>query len=157
MNKIRAVAIILDGEKVLLMHRINNGREYYTFPGGSVEKGETIKQAVLREVMEETSLEVNIEKLLYRHIYPDDNSEQFYYLCKYISGEPKLGDGNEAREMKEGSTNFYNPIWYEMEKLYQLLLYPLEIRDWFIEDSKTKFVDTPKEATLKVTELRKNL
>ncbi len=156
MKKIRAVAIIVDEDKVLLMHRINNGKEYYVFPGGGVEEGETVEQAVLRETKEETSLEVKIEKLLYHHIY-DNNTEQFFYLCQYISGEPKLGDANESQEMKNGGTNFYNPVWYEIEKLPQLLLYPLEIRDWLIEDIKTIFENTPREVVLRVSELRQEL
>ena len=141
---------------VLLMHRINNEKEYYVFPGGGVENGETVEQAVLREVQEETSLEVKIERLLYHHIY-DDNSEQFFYLCHYVSGEPKLGDGNEARAMKESDADFYNPVWREIKSLPQLLLYPLEIRDWFIQDAKTSFENMPREATIRISELRQSL
>ena len=155
-KRIRAVAIIVDNGKILLMHRINNGKEYHVFPGGGVENGETVEQAVLREVKEETSLEIKIEKMLYHHIY-DDNTEHFCYLCRYISGDPKLGDGNEARDMKESNANFYNPVWYEIKGLPQLLLYPLEIRDWFIEDTKTNFENVPREAILKVSELRQSL
>lgn len=156
MKRIRAVAIIINDEKILLMHRISHGKEYHVFPGGGVENGETVEQAVLREVQEETSLEVKIEKLLYHHIY-DDNTEQFFYLCRYVSGEPKLGDANEARDMKESSANFYDPIWYEIKGLPHLLLYPLEIRDWFIEDTRTNFENVPKEAKIKVSELRQSL
>lgn len=156
MKKIRAVALIINDGKVLLIHRINNGKEYYVFPGGGVENGETTEQAVLREVQEETSLEVKIEKLLYHHIY-DDNTEQFFYLCRFVSGEPKLGDGNEARDMKESNENFYKPVWYEIKGLPQLLLYPLEIRDWFTEDIKINFENTAREDKLKVSELRQSL
>ena len=156
MKRIRAVAIIINDRKVLLMHRINNGKEYHVFPGGGVENGETVEQAVLREVREETSLEAKIEKLLYHHIY-DDSTEQFFYLCRYVSGEPKLGDGNEARAMKESNANFYNPVWYEIKGLPSLLLYPLEIRDWLIEDAETNFENVPREATIKVLELRQSL
>lgn len=156
MKRIRAVAIIVNNGEVLLMHRINSGKEYYVFPGGGVENEETVEQAVLREVQEETSLEVKIEKLLYRHIL-DDNTEQFFYLCHYVSGEPKLGDGNEARDMEKSNVNFYNLIWYEIKGLSQLLLYPLEIRDWLIEDVKMNFENAPREAKMKVSELRQSL
>ena len=156
MKRIRAVGIIVNNGKVLLMHRVKHDKEYYVFPGGGVEEGETVEQALLREVNEETSLEVKIEKLLYHHIY-NSNTEQFFYLCSYISGEPKLGDGNESRTMAQSTANFYNPVWCEIKKLPELLLYPLEIRDWFIADAKTNFQSAPREATLKVSELRQSL
>ena len=154
MKRIRAVAIVLKDETVLLMHRRKSGKEYYTFPGGALEPRETLEEAVLREIREETTLEVKIEKLLYHHIY-DDDSEQFFYLCSYLSGDPKLGNGNERREMSDA--NFYEPIWFEINKLPQTLLYPLEIRDWFIADFRTNFINTPREAILKLSELRQSL
>ena len=59
--------------------------------------------------------------------------------------------------MKESNANFYNPIWYEINGLSQLLLYPLEIRDWLIGDIKTDFENVPREAKIKVSELRQTL
>lgn len=50
MKRIRAVAIIVNDAKVLLIHRISHGKEYHVFPGGGVENGETVERAVLREV-----------------------------------------------------------------------------------------------------------
>lgn len=153
---IRAVAVVIHENKLLVMHRLKNGKEFYTFPGGSVEEGENIPQAVVREICEEASIKVKIEKLLYHHIY-DDGTEHYFYLCDYVSGEVKLGDGNEAEEMKTNPDNFYEPMWMEMAKLAQILLYPLEIRDWLLEDVKNDFIYTPREASLGVNELRQRL
>lgn len=155
-KRIRAVAITIKDGQVLLMHRRKNGREYYVFPGGGVEVGETVEQAVVRELIEEASMDIVPEKLLYRHIY-DDGTEQFFYLCRYVAGEPKLGEGNESRDMATNQDNYYNPIWHSLEALPQLLLYPLEIRDWLMEDLKNDFESTPKEASLKVADLRQSL
>ncbi len=154
-KRIRAVAVIINKEEILLMRRVKYNKEYYVFPGGGVEKGETVKQAVLRETKEETSLEIKIEKLLYHHIY-NDGTEHFFYLCRYLSGRPALGEANEARNMMENDNNFYNPEWHRIKDLAQLLLYPLEIRDWLIDDIKTNFKNIPKEAALKVSELRQS-
>jgi 8-oxo-dGTP diphosphatase len=52
----RAAALIIKEDKILLMHRKKEGREYWVFPGGSVEEGETPEEAVIREIMEELSL-----------------------------------------------------------------------------------------------------
>ena len=152
-ESIRAVAIILQNSNVLLMWRKNHGKEYYVFPGGGVEKNETVKQAVLREVMEETSLKVTLGKLLYHHMY-DDNSEQFFYLCSYLSGTLELGDFNEKKAMKDDASDQYCPQWIAIDRLKELCIYPLEIKDWLIEDIKTNFRNTPREATINIVQLR---
>lgn len=50
-------AIVQHGEKYLLIKRMNPpAKGMYAFPGGRVEQGETLEQAVLRELEEETGL-----------------------------------------------------------------------------------------------------
>lgn len=155
---IRAVAIVIKDHDVLLMHRKNHGNEYWVFPGGGVEDGETVEQAVLRELQEETCITTTIKRLLYHHhILGDQNdSDQYFYLCDFVSGIPKLGNANESKDMENGD-NFYEPIWYPITNLQSLLLYPLEIRDWLIDDLKNGFSKEVKEATLKISELRQTL
>lgn len=154
-KRIRAVGILLKGDEVLLINR-KNAKEYFVFPGGGAEKGETIEQAVERELKEETSISISINRLLYKHIY-DDNSEQFFYLCDYISGEPKLSDSSiENQNMLKG-TDYYKPLWVKLNELKNLLVYPLEIRDLLLEDFKNNFVNSVKEFTIKVSELREEI
>ena len=63
-TRIRAVAIVIKDDSVLLMHRINKDRgEYWTFIGGGVEEGESVEDAVIRELYEEASLKASINKL----------------------------------------------------------------------------------------------
>ena len=47
----RASAIILQDNKILLIRRIKPGHDYYIFPGGGVDDGESIGQSIGREVM----------------------------------------------------------------------------------------------------------
>lgn len=133
------------------MYRKNKGKKYFVFPGGGVQKGESVKDAVLREVKEETCIEVKIERFLYRISY-DDDTEHHFYLCSYVSGEPMLGDANERRD--HSKENFYVPGWHQINKLSQMLVYPLEVRDWLLEDIKTDFTHIPREASIKVSERR---
>lgn len=153
-KRIRAVAIVIDEGRLLLMHRWRPEKEYFVFPGGGVEPGESVEDAVIREICEEATLEIKIGKLLYRHIY-DDDTEQYFYLCSRISGEPQLGDGPEFRN--PNPDNRFNPEWVPAEDLSRLLVYPLEIRDWLIEDIKNGFKNGFREATLKVSDLRQML
>ena len=151
---IRVAGIIVNNNQVLLMHRNKNGKEYFVFPGGGVEGKEENKTSLLREISEETSVKVKIVKKLYTHNYETGN--HFYYLCTYVSGNPKLRkDSIENARNKKGKDT-YKPTWIKISKLKNLLLYPLEIRDWLIEDIKNDFRRTPREASLKVDDLRQS-
>ncbi|MFJ5768718.1 NUDIX hydrolase [Psychrobacillus sp. NPDC093180] len=48
-------------QNVLMVKNIGTGDSYYTLPGGAVEKGETLKEAAVREVKEETGLDVQVD------------------------------------------------------------------------------------------------
>lgn len=153
---IRAVAIIIDKDNILLIWRVRHGQEYYVLPGGGVEDGESVEEAVIREVKEETSLDVAIDRLIYHHHYLH-HSNQYFYLCHYKGGEPALGECNEKEEMQKGKDDFYKPIWVKIADLAHMLVYPLEIRDWLLEDVKDNFKQTPREAQMRTCDLRRRL
>jgi ADP-ribose pyrophosphatase YjhB (NUDIX family) len=62
---VRAQAVILDGDRILLVRHVSPGREYWVLPGGAVEPGETVQEATVREVREETGLCIDVERLLF--------------------------------------------------------------------------------------------
>ncbi len=155
----RAVAIVIHNKNILLIERMNDGQHYWVMPGGGVEVNETIEEAVIREVLEETSLEVEIVKKLYIHMYNSAHmgrGDQYFFLCSYVSGDPRLGNSNEKVEMDSGR-QYYKPQWVPLQSLDTLLLYPLEIRDWLIEDLKNNFKDTPKIDYIDPQNLRQGL
>ena len=139
MLRIRVRAVIIKDDKVLLIHRKKPGYEYHVFPGGAVEEGESLKNALIREVEEETSLDIKIVKLLYKDI-DEFGQDQSFYLCEYISGQPKLRENSpEAEDMLKNRLILYEPYWSNLQELPKLLLYPLKIRDWLLEDIKNNF------------------
>jgi 8-oxo-dGTP diphosphatase len=118
----RASAIIVKGSKVLLMHRKKEGKEYWVFPGGGIEKNETPEQAIKREVLEETCLKVIA--CLYSFYYLDYNKIAHpVFICKVENGNPKLG-GPEAEEQSE--ENWYNPECIKLPEAVKLNVYPEE-------------------------------
>lgn len=100
-------ALIIDGPQVLLVLRANPPLQgYWGLPGGRVELGETVEQALLREVREETGLEVSIERYLgYRDAIDRDESGRvrYHYVVQYFAARPSGGalvaadDAAEAR------------------------------------------------------------
>ncbi|MEK7184275.1 MAG: NUDIX domain-containing protein [Patescibacteria group bacterium] len=158
-TKIRAVAVVMHEGKILLMHRMSGEKEYYVFPGGKVEQGETPELAVLREILEEASMEVVVDKLLY-HLTYDSGEQQYFYLCNHVSGDPKLGEGNEMEMMKTGAEHgaqSFNPVWHDASQLKPLLLYPLEVKDLLIEDMQTNYANCPCELEFKLSDKRESL
>ena len=59
-------AVILNETDILLQHKVyEDGSERYVLPGGSIEPGETIEQALIRECQEEIGTTIIIDKLLH--------------------------------------------------------------------------------------------
>jgi 8-oxo-dGTP diphosphatase len=98
-------AIILDGDKILLEKRKNSpGKGKWSVPGGLVELGERIEQAAIREVKEETGLDVYEPRLvgIVDHISLDESGTVKYhfvivdYLVTVKSGKPKAASDADA-------------------------------------------------------------
>lgn len=134
-NGARVEALVINDNKILVIHRINHGQEYYVLPGGGWEENETEEAGVKREVFEETSLDVEVERPVFSLLVENDG-QKLVYLCKYLGGEPKLGDFNEKKTMESGEQQTYEPMWLPIQDLPQKTLYTLEFRDWFLENFK---------------------
>ncbi|MBP9826916.1 NUDIX domain-containing protein [Candidatus Saccharibacteria bacterium] len=151
----RVAGIIIHNDSILLIRRKKNQKEFFVLPGGGIEAQESPKMAIKREILEETSINVTPGSLIYSIQY-DNDASQDYFICRYVDGEPALGDYNEAAEMRQGGPNQYFPEWQPLAALPRLTLYPLEVRDWLIEDLKNNFTHTPRQAYIRVSDLRQN-
>jgi 8-oxo-dGTP diphosphatase len=102
-----AIIIREEDNRVLLVRRAHPPLEgEWSIPGGLVEAGETTKQAIIREVGEETGLEVEPVKLVEvcERILRDQDGEVEYhfvlidYMCRIVSGETHAdSDVSEVR------------------------------------------------------------
>lgn len=95
-------AVVWKGEDVLLIRRARPPRaEEWSLPGGAQHLGEPLEEAIRREVMEETGIEIEVLGLagVVDAIFPDDNGaiRHHYTLIDYTAvwraGDPVAGDG----------------------------------------------------------------
>jgi ADP-ribose pyrophosphatase YjhB (NUDIX family) len=101
-----SAAVVRDG-KVLVVRRARNpALNLYTLPGGAVEAGETLHQAVIREVREETQLTIEPVALAgHREVIMRDGQgrvERHFvilsFAARWLAGEPVLNEElNDAR------------------------------------------------------------
>lgn len=127
LNHQQARGIVIHERKLLVMFRRNNDEEYYVLPGGHLRIDESPEQACVREIKEETTIKVKIEKILYEITDNTKNKprKEYYFLCNYISGTPTLS-GEESRRSTE--SDYYEPMWLAVTEINRSKLYPLFIK-----------------------------
>ena len=94
-------ALILSGDSILLIERGGEPlRGYWSLPGGAVETGESLKEAIIREMREETSLDVEpyaIFEIFERIMRDAEGRAEYHYvlvdfLCRIVGGTMGAGD-----------------------------------------------------------------
>ncbi len=123
--------LVLDGGKVLLVKRAKQpSRGEWSIPGGLVELGETLHEAVVREVHEETGLIVEPQALvkLVERIIPDEKGGIRYhyiladYLCTVVGGEKKAGtDALDCSWVSRADLKRYNLAPVTAELIQEIL------------------------------------
>ncbi|QHZ48460.1 NUDIX domain-containing protein [Bacillus sp. NSP9.1] len=122
-------AVVINEEKqILLQKRVDNNK--WSLPGGNMEPGESISEAIKREVLEETGLNVEVIKLIGvysdpNHIiaYQDGEVRQQFSICFFC--KPKSGTLIISEESKEVS-------YINIKELDSLSIHPsqqLRIKD----------------------------
>ena len=119
-------AIIIKDNKILLMHRRKKGEEYWVFPGGHVDDGESAEEAMKREIWEELSLRIIKLSKPYPYIH-EFGTKEYYFICEVEAGKAKLhSSGNE----KSSQEDWYNPEWIDLSFARELEnLYPSRVAD----------------------------
>lgn len=138
-NNIQSRGIILKGDLVLVMFRRKKGHEYYVFPGGHMQEGETPLENAVREIYEETTIKVKNMDLAFEfkdYKKPKKTEEEHYFVGEWKSGEPTLS-GEESRRSTED--NYYEPMWVKLSDLENLVVYTFAAAEW-IEVSLEKFL-----------------
>ena len=111
-------AVLLDADRVLLVRRGRPPQQgLWSLPGGAVEAGESLADALRREIREETGLEARLGPLVevFERILHDESGRVEYhyvlldYLCEPVGSKPPLA-GDDAAEA----------AWFERGRLGEI-------------------------------------
>ena len=128
--RVSSRAIIFNQGKVLL-NCFGNG-EYYNFPGGGIEKEENALQAVVREVKEETGLDISVTEMVFsleyepktaKQIYGDGHHISFFFRCELI-GDDTLQIPTIPDIDPKDVTLVASPKWIDIKDLSSLNMLP---------------------------------
>jgi len=107
--------IVHDGRALLI--RSHHGGRYY-LPGGGIEIGERIEDALRREVREETGIEVEVERFERFHedfFYYDPTDKAYHSLLFYYTCRPKTFDVSDDAQVDDEDAE--QPRWVDVTGL----------------------------------------
>lgn len=100
--ELTVLCLIYRDDEILLQNRIKKDWQGYTLPGGHIEPGESITEAVIREMKEETGLDIYEPKLCGVKQFPIDDGRYIVFLYKTdkFSGEMTSSDEGKMEWIK---------------------------------------------------------
>ncbi|WP_188208189.1 NUDIX domain-containing protein [Alkalibacillus aidingensis] len=144
--RVRAGAIIIEDESILLVEFNDERGVHYNFPAGGVEPHESVIEAVKREAKEEAAVDVEVGSLAFTYEYAP-------HLCDYRFGElHQIGLMFECK-IKEGSVPRFpdhpdpqqtDVKWIPLSELHTIDLYPnmtKQIIDYVKQPSKMELIE----------------
>ena len=124
-QRVSALLVNSDNAEILLIKRFKDGRTYWVFPGGGVEPNETLQQAIVREIFEETMLKIDNPEAIFSVV--NRGRKEHFFLVKVPYFEPKLSP--ESPEFKaQHSHNLYEQTWVKLSDLSQINLVPVDAK-----------------------------
>ena len=132
--------VLVDGRILLAKHRDSAG-VWYSLPGGGQAYGETVEEAVTRECLEETGLQVRLGPLLLVRDYLADNHEfadedsgahqvELMFQCELVDEEQELAV-RVPDAMQTGAE------WVEISRLPECRLYPKAVARFLLDGLPT--------------------
>jgi ADP-ribose pyrophosphatase YjhB (NUDIX family) len=139
--RVSAGAVTIRGDEILLVRAKNSdGHDFLVGPGGGVENDEGINQTCIREVREETGIEVRPCKILFVEdlVWQNKRVVKIWFLCNVAGGELTRTPGAIEEGLIEAG-------WFHKDQLKNEIVFPAVIMccDWdsFIEDNwKTQYL-----------------
>ncbi|MEI3893597.1 MULTISPECIES: NUDIX domain-containing protein [Bacillus] len=137
MPKLRAEAMIVNEDYSKVLVQCDLSESFYRFPGGSIEFGETAKEAIIRELMEEYDLKIDVQELavVNEHIF-EWNNEKGHQGTLIHRGTVEEMITNEIRHKEHEDIIL---IWKSIKELKEKPTYPEGIVS-YLEENKRNIV-----------------
>ncbi|MGG0301542.1 NUDIX domain-containing protein [Bacillus albus] len=132
--RLRAEVMIVNEDPSKVLVQCDLRETFYRFPGGSIEFGETAKEAIIRELMEEYDLKIYAQELavVNEHIFEWNNGKGHH--CTLIHwGTVEEIITNEIRHKEHADIIL---IWKSIEELKMKPTYPEGILSYLEEDNR---------------------
>ncbi len=118
MKRIEVVAaVICEGKRILAVQRgYGDFKGRWEFPGGKMEPGESMEEALVREIREELESEISVDRFLCTvdYDYPEFHLTMHCFMCSVVGGDITLTEHEAAR-------------WLTKDELYDIDWLPADI------------------------------
>ncbi|HDR7711298.1 NUDIX hydrolase [Bacillus cereus] len=133
MPKLRAEAMIVNKDHSKVLVQCDLSETFYRFPGGSIEFGEPAKEAIIRELMEEYDLKIDVQELavVNERIF-EWNNEKGHHCTLIHWGTVQEMVTNEIRHKEHENIIL---IWMSIEELKEKPTYPEGIVSYLEENN----------------------
>ena len=139
--ELTVLCLIHKGDSYLLQDRVKKDWKGYTLPGGHIEPGESIVDAVIREMKEETGLTIKSPRLCGVKQFPIEGGRYIVFLFETDRFEGKLADSDEGKMhwVKVSDLSNVNLV-SDFEELVEVMLsdsltefqYVITNEDWIV-------------------------
>ena len=125
MKQIEVVAAIIhdsEGRIFATQRGYGEWKDWWEFPGGKMELGETPEEALVREIREELSTEINVDKFLctVEHDYPKFHLTMHCYLCSLLTEALHLNEHEAARWLTKDELDSVKWLPADLEVIQEL-------------------------------------
>lgn len=125
MKQIEVVAAVLvrDGKYLATQRGYGAYKDYWEFPGGKVEAGESREEALMREIREELDTEIRVDAWLatVEYDYPDFHLTMHCYRCSVVSGHLTLKEHESAAWLEISELDSVNWLPADVEVVKKIL------------------------------------
>lgn len=138
----RAGGLLIENGKILLIHRIKNingeRKEYYVVPGGGIEDKENIVDATIRELKEETGLNVKLIKNEPLITLKTKTGIQYFSLINKVSGILGTGNGPEFNDLSYKNSGEFILEFIDINDIIEMKInmVPDKVKKCFIDCTK---------------------